>query len=211
MMRRLNKTLFLTTLLCIFPMLISLFFFKELPTSIAIQWDLNGEVTNTVPRWFGIYVLPLLLVLLNIILHATLANDPKQKNVPKVLRGIGHWTMSVISLFIQIIIYITNMGKTFYYGSAVMIFIGFLLILIGNYLPKCKQNYSVGIKLPWTLHDEENWNKTHHLAGFVWIAGGLLLIINAFVTSVIFLVFVFLAVVFIPIIHSLVLYKKKDN
>jgi len=211
MLRKSNKPLFLTTLLCVFPMIISLFIFKELPEYIAIQWDLQGEVTNTVPKYLGIYLLPLLLAVLNIILHIILVNEPKQKNVPKVLMVIGIWTMPVISLFIQIIIYITNMEATFYYSFAVMIFIGFLLILIGNYLPKCKQNNSVGIKLPWTLHDAQNWNKTHHLAGYVWIAGGLLFILNAYLKSEILLVFISLTVVFIPIIYSFVLYKKKDK
>ena len=44
------------------------------------------------------------------------------------------------------------------------ILMGALLIIIGNYLPKCRQNYTIGIKIPWTLADEDNWNRTHRPA-----------------------------------------------
>ena len=78
--------------------------------------------------------------------------------------------------------------------------IGVLFMIIGNYLPKCKQNYTMGIKLPWTLDDEENWNRTHRFAGFLWVAGGVVIAINAFLKwEWLFLVVVF-AMVLIPTI-----------
>ena len=55
-----------------------------------------------------------------------------------------------------------------------------ILIVIGNYLPKCRQNYTIGIKLPWTLADEDNWNYTHRMAGKWWILGGVLSFMAAF-------------------------------
>ena len=57
---------------------------------------------------------------------------------------------------------------------------GLVFIIIGNYLPKCKQNYTVGIKLPWTLNSEENWNKTHRLAGYVFMLCGIMQIVDVY-------------------------------
>lgn len=45
------------------------------------------------------------------------------------------------------------------------VLLGIVLIVVGNYLPKCRQNYMIGIKLPWTLDNEENWDYTHRMAG----------------------------------------------
>ena len=38
---------------------------------------------------------------------------------------------------------------------------GLLFMIIGNYLPKVKQNNTIGIRVVWTLQDEENWSATH--------------------------------------------------
>nr|WP_275450028.1 SdpI family protein [Clostridium massiliodielmoense] len=82
--------------------------------------------------------------------------------------------------------------------------------MCGNYLPKCKQNYTVGIKLPWTLNSEENWNKTHRLGGYVWMAGGLILCIltwlNIYRQIATIVIVVIISV--IPIVYSFLLYKK---
>ncbi|MCQ2355795.1 MAG: SdpI family protein, partial [Methanocorpusculum sp.] len=82
---------------------------------------------------------------------------------------------------------------------------------IGNYLPKSKQSYTVGIRLPWTLNSEENWNRTHHLAGYLWILGGVLLLLCAFlpaVWSLPVLVILLILVVGIPFAYSYSLYRK---
>ena len=57
------------------------------------------------------------------------------------------------------------------------VFGGLLFLILGNYLPKIRQNRTMGIRLPWTLASGENWTRTHRLAGFLWVAGGLLLIL----------------------------------
>lgn len=46
---------------------------------------------------------------------------------------------------------------------------------IGNYLPKCRQNYTIGIRVKWAVENEENWNATHRFAGKVWAVGGVLM------------------------------------
>ena len=91
---------------------------------------------------------------------------------------------------------------------------GVLLIICGNYLPKCRQNYTIGIKLPWTLHDANNWNKTHRMAGYLWIFCGVLLIVRAFLSVDMLLydisitAFIFLPLIVLPVIYSYILYKR---
>ena len=61
-------------------------------------------------------------------------------------------------------------------STVVPVFVGLLFLILGNYLPKIRQNRTVGIKLPWTLQSEENWNRTHRLSGFLWVLCGLVMI-----------------------------------
>ena len=88
--------------------------------------------------------------------------------------------------------------------------VGILFVVIGNYLPKTKQSYTMGIKLPWTLASEENWNRTHRLAGFLWVIGGILLILLTLLrlwnTWTFLLVIIPMSVV--PMIYSYLLYRK---
>ena len=56
-------------------------------------------------------------------------------------------------------------------GMLINILIGVMFVIMGNYMHKIKQNYSVGIKLPWTLNSEENWNRTHRLGSWLFVIG----------------------------------------
>ena len=90
------------------------------------------------------------------------------------------------------------------------LFMGILFLVIGNYLPKCKQNYTIGIKLPWTLNDEENWNKTHRFAGVVWTICSIVIIVGSFFNKgAFYTTFPSLFVmVFAPLIYSYIYYRK---
>lgn len=81
----------------------------------------------------------------------------------------------------MISIYGASLGYSMMSGILAQIFMGAVMIVIGNYLPKTRRNYIIGIRLPWTLENDENWSKTHLLAGKIWVLGGLLLFLNAFV------------------------------
>ena len=85
-----------------------------------------------------------------------------------------------------------------------------MFLVIGNYLPKVKQNWYLGIKLPWTYADEENWNKTHRLAGKLWFVGGLLFILNFFLQIRGIELWLMIVLVLIPVIYSY-LYSRKKN
>ena len=88
------------------------------------------------------------------------------------------------------------------------IFLGLLFAIIGNYLPKCKQNYTIGIKIPWTLHSEENWNRTHRFAGRIWVAGGLIIMLTGFYGSFVIFFSVTLLIALVPILYSFLLHRK---
>ncbi|MBR3188124.1 MAG: SdpI family protein, partial [Lachnospiraceae bacterium] len=86
-----------------------------------------------------------------------------------------------------------------------------LFILIGNYMPKTRQNYTIGIKVPWALDNEENWNRTHRLAGYLWVAGGIILVILSLagLTNPLLLIGVVLLFTLVPTIYSWWLHAGK--
>ena len=86
--------------------------------------------------------------------------------------------------------------------------IGLMLLVIGNYLAKTKQNYSAGIRIPWTLSSEENWNRTHRVSSRLFIFCGLAMIANGFLDSNILLFFIMAVLIVIPYAYSFFLFKK---
>ena len=95
-------------------------------------------------------------------------------------------------------------------ATVIPVFIGVVFLVIGNYLPKTKQSYTMGIKLPWTLNSEENWNRTHRLGGFLWVLGGAaFIVLSIFKWWNIYVFFAILAVmVLVPTVYSYLLYRK---
>jgi uncharacterized membrane protein len=93
--------------------------------------------------------------------------------------------------------------------------VGGLFLVIGNYMYSVKPNYFAGYKLPWTLANDENWHKTHRLAGRLWFIGGLALIcITPAVdgeTDVILLVSIIAVLVVVPITFSIMHFMKQKK
>ena len=89
---------------------------------------------------------------------------------------------------------------------------GLILIVVGNYLPKARQNYTIGIRIPWTLASEENWNRTHRLAGYLWVIGGILMIIAALtgIANAKWMLAIFFILALVPFVYSYWLHVKRN-
>lgn len=179
------------------------------------KWKLLiSSVVILLPELFEFTVLPLFILLLHWICVLFTAMDPKNKGQNKKVFGIVIWITPMVSLFASGVMYAFASGKasSFYLMLMPNLLMGVVFIVIGNYLPKCKQNYTIGIKIKWTLENEENWNVTHRFAGKVWVIGGFLLLMSAFLpesmASVVSVVSI-LALVVIPVIYSY-RYRKKQ-
>jgi uncharacterized membrane protein len=90
--------------------------------------------------------------------------------------AIGKWSIPAVCIFLMPVTIFYALGRNVNVATIVPIFVGLVFIAIGNYLPKCRQNYTVGIKLPWTLASEENWRRTHRFAGITFIFSGILMV-----------------------------------
>lgn len=209
-MKKNNKTLILTTLLCLLPILLGLALYDRLPEQIAVHWNSAGEPDSYFPKLAAVLGLPGLFAGISLFVNFTLSRDPKAQQQSEVLRNIGLWFIPFLSLLLVPITLFIAMGAQIPIGTIAPLLLGLFLVVTGNYLPKCRQNYTVGIKLPWTLHSEENWNRTHRMAGVLWIAGGFIIAAASLlrVTWLPITVLIALVLVFVPFVYSYLLYKK---
>ena len=210
MKNKVDKLMIISTVICLLPIILSLILYDKLPDKMPIHWDMKGNPNNYGSKAFAAIGLPFMMAGFNLITHFALNADPKKANSSAVLKVVGKLTIPFLTVILVPITLYAGLGYDIPIEKVVPAFIGLLFIVIGNYLPKSKQNYTVGIKLPWTLNNEANWNKTHRLAGYLWIAGGLLMFVNSFLKIYWMPVFIIIisCLIFIPSIYSYILYKN---
>ena len=124
------------------------------------------------------------------------------------------WIAPVISLLGCGSTYASALGQPLRIDRLAMLLLGIVFTIIGNYLPKCRQNYTIGIKIVWTLSDEENWNATHRMAGKLWVIGGVLIALGGFLPhgwaiAVMFILLIPMCV--IPIVYSWQFYEHEKK
>lgn len=188
--------------------LVNLLFYKKMPETLPTHWGFNNKIDGYSSKFTTLITTPLLLIFLNIFSCFMLDNDPKNKDKNNFVITIGKATIPLVMLITFVISVFYGLGKKINVMVIISIFVGFLLILIGNYLPKTKRNYTVGIKLPWTLNSDENWNKTHRLAGYFFILGGIFFLLTPFIGNEYLIFLTIMIIGIIPAIYSFYLYKN---
>ena len=207
-----NKLTILTTIVCLVPIIAGIALYKNLPDPMITHWDFQGNPNGYMPKNIAIIALPGLLAVLNIFVPFLLKMDPKYDNMNRQMKNLVYWIIPVVSIFCASTTLAVGLGYESRLSVTAPLFIGLLFIVIGNYLPKTNQTYTVGIKLPWTLHDEENWNKTHRLAGFVWVICGFLLMVSVFLPAMPVIACILLAImILVPTVYSYLLYRKSSK
>ena len=209
-MKQYKGKIILTSIITLLPMLAGILLWNKLPDTVATHFGSSGEANGWSSKAFAVFGLPTFLFIIHIFCVAVTLNDPKKRNIGKMMFNVIFWIVPVCSI-------IAN-GSTIAYALGIKVdfnlvvggMIGILFLVLGNYMSKNQQNYTVGIKLPWTLNSEENWNKTHRLASKLWVAAGIVFLLNIFLRSDVILIGALVLTIVIPAAYSFILYKKEQ-
>jgi len=205
-------------LLIISLFLIGIILFPRLPDKIPSHWNASGKIDAYQSRIWGAFGIPLMLVGIYALMLFLPYIDPKRENYLKFKSTYKIFRLAIVVVFtiIQISILISALGgpKTLI-PKLVPITIGILLIVIGNYMPRIKFNWFVGIKTPWTLSSEEVWKGTHRFAGYMFVIAGILMILAGFLTApmniIVGLAGVVVAAVFSTVYSYFLFIRVKSN
>jgi len=208
MIRKYWKVLLITSILILLPVLAGLILWNQLPDQMPTHWNAVGEIDGWSSKPFAVFGLPLILLAAQWLCVIGTSADPKKANHSGKILQLVLWIVPLLSIVLHVLTYAAALGKEVRMEVVMPVLMGAVFIIIGNYLPKCKQNYTIGIKIPWTLHSEENWNRTHRLAGRVWVLCGFLMMLTGFFGGFwVFLVLV-LVMVAVPMVYSYMLHRK---
>jgi uncharacterized membrane protein len=157
--------------------------YPRLPASIPMHWGISGAPDSFSPKSFGsVFFMPLLSLGLYALLIVVPFLDPKRRSLKLSFRAYNIVIDAVVGLeadvFAATMIAAFNNG--FDVAKVVLISVGLLFAIVGNYMTTVKQNWTFGVRVSWTLSDEVVWRKTNRLGGYLFVAAGAITIVAAF-------------------------------
>lgn len=211
MLKENKGKILLTTLIILIPMLVGVILWNRLPDTIATHFGVDNTPNGWSSKAFTVFGLPGLMAALHLFCLGCTAMDPKHRNIGKKPMGLLFWIIPTLTLVVCTATYAIALGAAVDIGFVVCLGIGILLIALGNLMPKAKQNYSFGVKTPWSLDDPENWSRSNRVAGWCMVIAGVVIVLTSFLKNPWILVPAFILSVMVPTVYSYVYYKRRKN
>jgi uncharacterized membrane protein len=197
-------------------MLFSLAVWGMLPEQVPSHWNFRGEVDGWMARDQAVLFLPGIALALWLFLPMLRKLDPRRENYERFEETFWIF-INVIVLFMAIIHVLTlgmGLGWPIDVGRAILVLVGILFVALGNYLPRVRSNWWIGIRTPWTLENETVWRATHRVAGKAFVAAGVLLALSVVLPpslrGVVVMVSVFGAGLF-PVVYSYWIWRRERS
>ncbi|HTV85771.1 MAG TPA: SdpI family protein [Dyella sp.] len=203
------SALFLLTLLGAF-----LWLSPQLPAHVAVHWNAQGQINGYATPIRAVVTPMIIMAVLGLLTVALPAISPRGFEITPFVS-----VFVVIMLAVQAFVLITALGILLNaaghpIGKLVtrMLPLGVLLMIIGNYMGKLRKNFFAGIRTPWTIVNDEVWERTHRLAGWLFMLAGLVVVaVSLMGASMLFSVGAMLAAALIPAVYSYFVYRRVER
>lgn len=195
--------------------LLSSFAYPHLPELMASHWNAAGEVDGYLPKFWGAFLVPLIMLGFLLLFIAIPRIDPLKDNIMRFIAYYKGFVLVLLIFMLCVHIQVTfwNLGFTVSPNIIIPLGIGFLFIYIGVMLSKTKRNWFIGIRTPWTLSSDVVWDKTHRIGGRLFIAAGIISLAGVLLLNYayLFILLPLLAAVFYTIVYSYFAYQKESK
>lgn len=207
-----KKSLSLVLFLILASLTISAYVYPSMPEQMASHWNASGNVDGYMSRFWGVFMMPLISILMLGLFLAIPKIDPLKANIEKFREYYDGFIVLMIAFlfYIHALTLVWNLGFEFSMGSFVVPAIGVILYYAGILMENAKRNWFIGIRTPWTLSSDVVWDKTHKLGSKLFKAAGLLMVIGIFFPDyLIILVAPIIVFSLYLVVYSYLEYKKE--
>lgn len=188
---------------------------NQLPDPMASHWDANDQVNGYMSKFWGVFMMPLILLGMFLIFLVIPQIDPLKANIAQFRETFNLFIAFMVGfmVYIHALTLRWNLGYTdFGISKGMLPAMGLLFIVIGSLLRKAKRNFFIGIRTPWTLSSDAVWDKTHQLGAVLFMASGVLAVIGGFIGGMVafwmLMVPLFGSTIFL-LVYSYVLYQRE--
>jgi uncharacterized membrane protein len=156
---------------------ISAWAWVKLPDSavIATHWGFDGKVNGTMPKDWGLSLLPAIGAAITLLLAFVPRIEPRRANMLASRKAfIAFWLGGLVVLAVAHAMMVgTALGFPVDVPGVLIIFIPLMIAFAGNYLGKVRPNFFLGVRTPWTLSSDLSWEKSHRLLGRLFVLSAL--------------------------------------
>jgi len=201
--------------LILFSFAIALYFYSQLPDTMASHWNSKGEVDGYIEKLSAVFLMPIVSLFMFLLFLLIPKIDPLKKNYEKFRKYFDGFvlTMILFLFYVYLLSLVWNLGYRFNMGRLMMPALGFVFFYSGVLIKNAKRNWFVGIRTPWTLSSDKVWDKTHKLGAIFYKTAGIVAFLGIFFPDYI------LSILILPLILSVVFlffysyfeYKKEIN
>ena len=212
MIKKNKWTLIFASIVTLLPAVAGIVLWDKLPDVMTTHWGGDGVADGFSGKAFAVFGIPLIMLALFWLMVLVSSKDPNGKDHNNKMVKIALWMMPVLSVMVSFFIYAIALDVDFNLPTIFFGLFGVMFLLIGNYLPKCRRSRTMGIKLPWTLSSDENWNATHRFGGKVWVICGVAMLVCAFLPiriAVYTMLGIIMVAVLLPTLYSWLYYRKQ--
>lgn len=190
---------------------------NQFPDPMASHWNVNDQVDGYIPKFWGVFMMPLINLGLFLLFLVIPLIDPLKANIAK-FRGVFNVFIAFIigyMTYVHALTLLWNLGYTdFGIGSAMLPAIGLMFIVIGILIRKSKRNWFIGIRTPWTLSSDRVWDETHRIGGILFMISGVIAVVGGLFGGMIafwsLLIPIFSSTIFL-FVYSYVLYQRETR
>jgi uncharacterized membrane protein len=147
--------------------IVGAYFYPQLPTTIAAHWNAQGVANGFMGKFWGVFMLPIISLVIFVIFMIIPIIDPRHENIEKFRHQFHLFMLFMLAFFLYLegLVIFYNLGAPFNMVRLLAPAIAVLFFAVGSLLSHARRNWFVGIRTPWTLESETVWNKTHALGG----------------------------------------------
>lgn len=191
--------------------------FDRLPDPMPTHWNAAGVADDYSSRAVGAWLMPLTAVGIYLLLLFLPRVDPRKENVARFSDTYTLLRVGITIFFVLIqglILYTVLSAEARLNPSIILIAMGGLFMLLGNYMPRMRSNWFMGIRTPWTLSSERVWTRTHRLGGRLFVLAGFITIVTALVapeTGIWFVLGASLLAGFVPVAYSYLIFREEER
>ncbi len=146
---------------------IGIWLYPSYPDQVASHWGVDGEVNGWMSKFWGLFFMPVISTVLLIILSIVPGIDPKKKNIEEFRKYFDNFVIAIMAMlfYLYILTILWNLDYELNMNQWLMPAFAMVFYEAGVMIGNAKSNYTIGIRTPWTIANEDVWNKTHLLGG----------------------------------------------
>ena len=191
---------------------VGIWVYPKLPAQVASHWGTTGEVDGYMSAFWGAFIMPIVSLVTALLFIAIPRLDPKRQNIEQFRPYFDRFIIS-FSFFLAYIYALTllwNLGYEFSFVRWLVPAFSVLFYTLGVLISHAKQNWTIGIRTPWTLSNEHVWDATHVRTGKLFRLASVVVLLGILLPNyaVWLLLVPILGVVLYSIIFSYLEFKK---